>query len=211
MLLRSIRARMLGLVVATAVPFIALIGIGLWYQWRNDHAGAIWLARDEARLLAAQVDEHIAKLDNLMAGLSRAVSWNPADIASNDALLRRVKPELPDHVANIMLFDLKGNNIGYSAGPEIERPYAANRNYFEKVLAGERLAIGDVAVSRGLNTWVVSIGRAVHDDSGRLRAVIAVGTLLEHFLDALPVNEQPVVSIVQVLNPDGKLAARSGD
>jgi diguanylate cyclase (GGDEF)-like protein/PAS domain S-box-containing protein len=211
MLLRSIRTRMLGLVVATAVPFIALIGIGLWNQWRNDYATAVGLALDEARLLAAQVDEHIGNLDNLMAGLSRSVSWNPADIAANDALLRRVKPELPDHVANIMVFDLQGNNIGYSAGPDSERPYAATRNYFEKVLAGERLAIGDVAVARVLNKWVVSIGRAVHDDNGRLRAVIAVGTLLEHFQDALRAKELPPGAIVQILNQDGIVVARSVD
>src|SRR5262249_61019257 len=99
-------------------------------------------------LLGARADGHTGSLDNLRAGPGRAVSWNPADVAANDALLRRVKPELPHHVAHIMVFDLKGNNIGYSAGPEIQRPYAANRNYFEKVLAGERLAIGDVAVAR---------------------------------------------------------------
>jgi diguanylate cyclase (GGDEF)-like protein/PAS domain S-box-containing protein len=211
MLLSSIRSRMLGLVVATAVPFIALIGMGLWSQWRNDYAAAVGLALDEARLLRAQVDEHIGNLDNLMAGLGRAVSWNPADIAANDALLRRVKPELPDHVANVMVFDLKGNNIGYSAGAESDRPYAAGRNYFEKVLAGERLAIGDVAVARVLNTWVVSIGRAVHDDNGRLRAVIAVGTLLEHFQDALRVKGYPPGTIVQILNQDGVVVAHSVD
>jgi diguanylate cyclase (GGDEF)-like protein/PAS domain S-box-containing protein len=211
MLLRSIRTRMLGLVVATAVPFIALIGIGLWNQWRNDHAAAIWLARDEARLLAAQVDEHIGNLDNLMTGLSRAVSWNPADIAANDALLRRVKPELPSFVGNIMVFDLEGNNIGYSAGPEAERPYAATRNYFEKVLAGERLAIGDVAIARALNQWVVSVGRAVHDDTGRVRAVIATGTLLEHFQDALRVKGQLPGSVVQIVNQDGIVVARNVD
>src|SRR5262249_25022942 len=210
MLLRSIRTRMLGLVVATAVPFIALIGIGLWYQWRNDHAGAMWLARDEARLLAAQVDEHIGKLDNLMAGLSRAVSWNPADIAANDALLRRVKPELPDHVANVMVFDLEGTNSGSSAGPEIDRPYAATRN-FEKVLAGERLAIGDVLFVRALNRWVVSVGRAAHDDTGRLRAVIATSTLLEHFQDALRVKELPPGTVVRILNQDGIVVARNAD
>src|SRR5262245_56091338 len=124
MLLRSIRSRMLGVVVATAVPFIALIGVGLWNQWRGDHAAAIGRALDEARLLAARVDEHIGNLDNLMAGLSRTVSWEPTDIAANDALLRRVKPELPSFVANVMVFDLEGNNIGYSAGPEAPRPYA---------------------------------------------------------------------------------------
>src|SRR5262245_31432959 len=211
MLLRSIRMRMLGLVVATAVPFIALIGIGLWNQWRIDHAAAIGLALVEARLFARQVNEHIGNLDNLRAGLSRAVSWDPADTATNDALLRRVKPELPDHVANVMIFDLKGNNIGSSAGPEIDRPYAAKRNFFEKVLAGERFAIGDVLFVRAINQWVVSVGRPVHDDTGRLRAVIAIGTLLEHFQDALRVKGHSLGVIVQIVNQDGIVVARSVD
>src|SRR5262245_46535312 len=211
MLLRSIRTRMLGLVVATAVPFIALIGIGLWNQWRSDHATAVKLALDEARLLAAQVDEHIGNLDNLMAGLSRAVSWDPADIAANDALLRRVKPELPGFVSNIMVFDLNGNNIGYSTGPESERPYAANRAYFDKVLTGERLAIGDVSVGRAIHRWVVTVARPVHDDMGSLRAVMGTGTLLEHFQDALRMKGQAPGGIVQVVNQDGIVVARSVD
>src|SRR5262245_2775205 len=105
-MLGSIRSRLLGLVVGTVVPFIALIGVGLWSQWRNDDAAAIQRALDEARLLAVQVDDHIANLDNLMTGLSRAVSWDPADTAANDALLRRVKAEVPSFVANILIFDL---------------------------------------------------------------------------------------------------------
>src|SRR5262249_42048909 len=66
MLLRSIRSQLLGLVVATVVPFTALIGAGLWSQWRSDQAAAIQRASDEARLLAAQVDDHIGNLANLL-------------------------------------------------------------------------------------------------------------------------------------------------
>src|SRR4030081_2282592 len=79
MLLRSIRSQLLGLVLATVVPFTALIGVGLWNQWQNDHAAAIQRARDEARLLAAQVDDHVGNLQNLLTGLTGAVTTNPAD------------------------------------------------------------------------------------------------------------------------------------
>src|SRR5258706_3673698 len=88
MLLRSIRSQLLGLVLATVVPFTALIAVGLWSQWQRDQAAAIQRASDEARLLAAQVDDHIGNLQNLLTGLSGAVSTNPADVAVNDALLR---------------------------------------------------------------------------------------------------------------------------
>src|SRR5947207_7287675 len=91
MLLRSIRSQLLGLVLATVVPFTALIGAGLWNQWQNDQAAAIQRATNEARLLAAQVDDYIGNLDNLLNGLSRAVSPSAADTLQNDALLQRVR------------------------------------------------------------------------------------------------------------------------
>src|ERR1700730_13118968 len=68
MLLRGIRSRLLGLVLATVVPFAALIGCRLWTEWRNDKASAAERAVAEARLLAAQVDDHLGNLDALMAG-----------------------------------------------------------------------------------------------------------------------------------------------
>src|ERR1700694_3509926 len=99
MLVHSIRSRLLGLVVATVVPFTALIGVGLWTQWRDAQAAAIQRALDEARVLAARVGDPLGNLEHLWAGLSRAVSSDPADM--NDALLGAVKRELPDFVSKI--------------------------------------------------------------------------------------------------------------
>src|SRR5438132_1251195 len=115
MLLRSIRSQLLGLVIATVVPFSALIGIGLWSQWRSDQAAAIQRATNEARLLAAQVDDYISKLDNLLTGLSLAVSPDPADTRQNDALLRRLRRDLPSLVSNVLVVSLDGFNIGTSS------------------------------------------------------------------------------------------------
>ena len=186
MLLRSIRSRLLGLVVATVVPFTGLIGFGLWNQWRNDHAEAIRRASDEARLLAAQVDDHIGNLENLLTGLSRSVSWNPADTSANDDLLRQVKAELPPYVANILVFSLDGSNIGTSSTNT--RFEASDRSYFTRVVAGERRAIGDVIRSRDGAIWLVNVARPVEDQTGQLRAVLAVGTKLEHLQDALRIE-----------------------
>jgi hypothetical protein len=76
-MLRGIRTRLLGLVVATVVPFTALIGGGLWNQWRGDQAQATRSALIEARLLAARVDDQISELDSLLVGLSQAISVKP--------------------------------------------------------------------------------------------------------------------------------------
>jgi len=74
MLLRTIRSRLLGLVVAAVFPFFAVICVGLWGQLRDDQNQAVERALGEARLLAIQVDDHIGSLEYLLTGLGRAVS-----------------------------------------------------------------------------------------------------------------------------------------
>src|SRR5882762_7135876 len=175
MLLRSIRSRLLGLMLATVVPFTALIGGGLWMQWRSDRATAAERAVAEARLLAAQVDDHLGNLEALMAGLSRAVSVNPAEIDANDAVLKQLKAELPGFISNIFVFSLDGTNIGSAQGARFN---AADRAYFRGVLAGQRLAMGEVVLGRATVMTHCPIARPVEDSAGRLQAVLAVGTLL---------------------------------
>src|SRR5690349_17317129 len=128
-MLQGIRLRLLGLVLAATAPFIALIGTGLWQQWQNEQRQAQQLALSEARVTAALVDDHIGNLENMLTGLSFAVSTNPADAAANDALFRRVKASMPQFVANIMLFTLEGSNIGIAEGKRFQ---AADRLYFQK-------------------------------------------------------------------------------
>ena len=210
MLLRSIRSRLLGLVVATVVPFAALIGAGLWNQWRNDQAAGLQRALHEARLLAVQVDDHIGNLENLMIGLSRAVSMNPADTLANDALLRKVKSELPDFISNVVVYGRDGITVGTSLPPEQQRPnFASNRAYFQEILAGKRLAIGDVIRARPSGQWVLILARPVEDQSGQLQGVMAIGTRLEHFQDALRVRGLPPGGVVRIVNEKGVVVAQS--
>jgi diguanylate cyclase (GGDEF)-like protein/PAS domain S-box-containing protein len=207
MLLRGIRSRLLGLVLAAVVPFIALIAGGLWTQWRNDRAAAAERAIAEARLLAAQVDDHLGNLDSLMAGLSRAVSVNPADMEANDELLRQVKRDLPNFISNIFIFARDGSNIGTAQGARFN---AADRSYFRNVLAGQRLGIGEVLLGRAIGQWVITLARPVEDERG-LKGVLAVGTLLEHFQDALRVRQLPAGSVVRIVSEHGIVIAQSDD
>jgi diguanylate cyclase (GGDEF)-like protein/PAS domain S-box-containing protein len=209
MLLRSIRSRLIALVVASVIPFIALIGTGLWNRWRTDESTAIKRATDEARLIAAQVDDHIGNVTSLLSGLSVAVSWDPKDTEANNRLLRQVKAELPSHIANLMLFSLDGTNIGTSSPNGAFS--AADRDYFLRARAGYQLAVGRIVRSRVGNAWVVTLARPVLDADGRLRAVIAVGTWLERFHDALTLTPLPQGSVVRIIDEGLKVIAHSAD
>jgi diguanylate cyclase (GGDEF)-like protein/PAS domain S-box-containing protein len=209
--LRSIRSRLLALVVATVVPFTALIGVGLWSQWRSDQASAIAQAINEARMLASQIDDHIGNLENLLTGLSEAVSRNPPDRDANDALFLKVRSQLPSYVAQISVYSLDGTNIGSSGNIEIGRVNAAGRAYLQQVLEGAPLSIGDVIVGSLSGRWMINFGRPLEDSAGRLSAVLVVGTWLDQFQDALRIQDLPVGTIVTVINQKGVIVSRSVD
>ena len=194
--------------LATVVPFTALIGGGLWIQWRSDRANASERAVAEARLLAAQVDDHLGNLDSLLAGLSRAVSTNPADTVANDALLKLVKRDLPGFISNVFVFAPDGTNIGIAEGTRFN---AGDRAYFRNVLAGQRLAMGEVLLGRAIGQWVITVARPVEDETGRLRAVLAVGTLLERFQDVLRMRQLPAGSVVRIVSEHGIVIAQNDD
>ncbi len=167
-MLRGIRTRLLGLVIATVVPFTALIGGGLWNQWRGDQSQAFRSALIEARLLAARVDDQITELDSLLIGLSQAVSAAPDDIQANDAALRRAKAELPDYIGNILLSTPDGRNIGTSFEPAASgRTYIGDRDYFRQLLAAAARRRHRQPGARPHHRKLGDIGRTHAQNSGR--------------------------------------------
>jgi diguanylate cyclase (GGDEF)-like protein/PAS domain S-box-containing protein len=199
----GIRARLLGLVVAAILPFIVLAAVGLWKEWRSEQEAAIGRALNEARLVAAQVDDHIGNLDNLLIGLSRAVSTDPADAGANNALLRHVKSQLPDFVSHILLLSSDGYSIATSFEGEADPINVRDRLYFKKMLAGEQLSIGEVLRGRVSGQWLINVARPVEDAGGRLLGVLTIGTWLEHFQDALRLDSLPAGSGVRVVGENG--------
>jgi diguanylate cyclase (GGDEF)-like protein/PAS domain S-box-containing protein len=207
----SIRSRLLGLALAAVVLLAALMGAALWNQWQSDRAAAAERAIYEARLLAAQVDDYISSLDNLLSVLAQSVSFESADRDANDALLRKVHAELPNGHSHILLFDTEGNNIGTSQDPDYPRPNAHDRSYFQEALTGQGPAVGAPILVRS-GRLVVNVARPITDPSGRIRAVLTVGPVLDHFEDTLKVHALPENSAISIVNLQGVvIAANRGE
>jgi PAS domain S-box-containing protein len=210
MLLRSIRSRLLLLVFATVVPFLTLIGAGLWTQWREDQATATQRTLNEARLIAAQLDDHIGNLENLMVGLSRAVSADPSDTLKNDALLRQIRSKMPDYLANILVYALDGTNIGTSGAPG-GRPQVGDQAFFKDAVANRRLSMGQVFRTAHSDRWLLTFAYPVEDQAGNLRAVVSTGTQLAHFHDAFQTEGLPPGGVLRISNQDGIVVLQSDD
>src|SRR5262245_1353111 len=187
-MLSGIRARVMALVVATVVPFAVLIGAGLWLQWRTDQAQATRAALMDARLVAGQLDDQLGNFESLMAGLSRAVSTDPADIRANDAMLRRVRAELPAYVNSVMVLSLDGWLIGTWGDGSSVRSRAGDGEHFHRGVAGERLVVSDPFLAHIVKQWLIAIARPVEDGTGTVRAVLLVSISLDRFQEALRVR-----------------------
>jgi diguanylate cyclase (GGDEF)-like protein/PAS domain S-box-containing protein len=206
----SIRSRLLGLVLAAVIPLAGLIAGGVWSQWESDRAAVAERAINEARLLAAQVDDHISDLESLLAVLGPALSTDPADRLANDALLRKVKVEASTVDSHILLFAPDGTNIGSSADPNYPRPNAGNRTYFREAMAGHSPAVGDpIRVRSG--RWVINVARPIRDEAGQIRAVLTVGPVLDHFQDTLKLRTLPFGSAINIVNSKGTVVAWGAD
>ncbi len=182
----------------------------LWMQWRSDRAAAAEHAVNEARLLAAQIDDHINAIDNLLSVLAQAVSFDPADRSANDALLRKVRSELPNGNSHIFLFDLDGNPIGTSQETSYPPPNAFGRAYFNEALAGHNPAVGVPIMVRSGHR-IVNVARPIRDESGRIRAVLTAGPVLDRFEDTLKLHALPPGSAISILNMQGIVIASDGN
>src|SRR5262249_21575971 len=83
------------------------------------------------------------------------------------------------------------------------------RRYFRQAMTGEQRAISEVFRSRINGRWVVTLARPIKDETGRIRAVLAIGTQLESFQDTLGLTRLPPGSVVRVVNEEGIVVAQS--
>lgn len=210
-MLFGIRARLLGLVAATVLPFMALIGAGLWGQWQSDQEQALRTALGHAQVAAAHVDDVLGNFENLLIGLSEALSVDAADAAANDATLRRAKSQLPTYVSNLLIFSVDGFPIGSSSTAAERTFYAGDRDYFVQVKNGKSFAIGDPIRSRITNEWIAVAARPVKRKDGNLGAILVLSFSLEKFQEGIRTGDADPGSVIQVVNENGIVITRNAD
>jgi signal transduction histidine kinase/CheY-like chemotaxis protein/HPt (histidine-containing phosphotransfer) domain-containing protein len=200
----SIRTRLIVLVLAALLPVLLVAAWFLWEGVQADYAKARIAATSAAQLAAARIDDHINDVKSLLTVLGRTVSSDPADTEKNDATLRVIKADLPDYTNNILVFDLKGSNIGMSQWPVRDRSaiFSGDRSYFKAALEG-RVTTSDPVKGRLNNNWIVTSAHPVIDGAGVIRGVVVVGTQLGRITEIVEAAGLPPGSAVRITNQQG--------
>ncbi len=207
----GIRARLIVLVLALLLPFLAYI----LYSAKTEEREARARAQEEtlvfARLLSARIDDHVSQMGQLLNTLSHAVSVNPASAASNDRFLRTLKEGLPKFISELAVWTPEGNNIG-NLLPVDDRATLSigNWQFFRETLKKRGWAVEGPFLSRGSREFTMIFTQAIVDTGGRVTGVVSASMRLSEFRDVLGRGTTlPQGTVTTLLDPNGIVLARS--
>lgn len=208
----GIRGRLVLLVLGLGVPFLGYIVYNAAEQLARERVVAKERSLAFARIVAARIDDYVGDVNQLLATLSYTVPAAPGSAADNDALLRRLGPNLPSHVNNVAVWDAAGNNVG-SLDPVLRaHPFSvADRSYFRAALGGHELAVEAPIVSRSNGEAIVQFARAVTRGETAV-GVVSASIQLKQMQSLLnPEGALPAASVITVMDQRGIILTRSID
>jgi diguanylate cyclase (GGDEF)-like protein len=208
----GIRGRLVLLVLGLGLPSLGYVVYNAAEQVTREREVAKERSLAFARIVAARVDDYVGDVNQLLATLSYVVPTAPGSAADNDALLRRLGPNLPSHVNNVAVWDMAGNNVG-SLDPALRtHPFSvADRSYFRAALGGHELAVEAPIISRSNGEAIAQFARAVRRGETAV-GVVSTSIQLKQMQAMLnPEGALPRDSVITLMDQRGIILARSID
>jgi PAS domain S-box-containing protein len=208
----GIRERLVILVLAMLLPWIALFAT-TYASYERDHTrDARNRLREMGVEVGARVDDQLATIEGLLVAIAEGASSDTAAVATNDAILRRLRDELPPYITNLSLWSADGRNIG-SSQPDASRArkveVAAHR-FFREALAASHLTVGRPIESHESGGWSLTMARRIRR-GGATVGVASVSARLDSLARFLAAGASGrSSSIISLIDEDGTLLARAG-
>ena len=208
----GIRERLVLLVLAMLLPWIAIFATTYAsYQRELDRDTTVRL-RDLAAQVGARVDDQLGTVEGLLVAIAEGASSDTAAIARNDAVLRRLRGELPPYITNLALWGADGHNIGSSDTiPERARKMeVAAHRFFREAIAATHLTVGRPIESRETGGWSLTMARRIRQ-GGTIAGVASVSARLDSLGSYLAVGGSAGSgTVITLLDDDGAVLARAG-
>src|SRR3954453_3475530 len=100
----GIRERLVRRGPGMLLPWIAIFATTYASYQRNLERDTRVRLRDLAAQVGARVDDQLATVEGLLVAIAEGASADTASIARNDAVLRRLRGELPPYITNLALW-----------------------------------------------------------------------------------------------------------
>ena len=208
----GIRERLVILVLSMLLPWIALFATTYASYQRDHDRDARNRLRDLAIQVGARVDDQLGTIEGLLVAIAEGASSDTSAISRNDAILRRLKGELPPYVMHLALWSTDGRNIGSSdVDPSRARKTEVTAHrFFREALGAINLTVGRPIESRESGGWSLTMARRIRRD-GAIVGVASVSARLDSLARFLAVGASGrSSSIITLIDDDGTLLARAG-
>ena len=208
----SIGTRVIGLVAAIVLPFVAIVGYEQYLSTGREIAAAGEGALGFARMISASVQQDtIQTRDVLVAAVARP-AIQALDPAHCDPLLVTV-PRLRPSMIRLQLIDLSGNLVCSTIQPAsgASRGQFSELGWFGTVLADPKFRLGKPVFDGSINDWTIPAAMPVKDDGGALVGVLAAWIRLSHFQPLQLGGVLPPGTTVTLLDRAGIVISRNID
>ncbi len=206
-----IRTRLTLLVLATALPLIALIAYNGYTQARDDAEHATAEALRAARTAAVETENMLDTARQLLAQLSQRPGLNALDPTRCDSIFASFRSLFP-HYTNLITVRRDGNRVCSAIEPPPGTPTRASAGLpLEEALRTGSFRVG--RVSRGVITqrWVLLVAQPLPPQAGQSEApgVIALAIDLASLRLAPSADELPAQAEARIVDERGSVIGSS--
>jgi len=208
----GIRERLVLLVLAMLLPWIAIFATTYVSYQRDLERDTHVRLRDLAAQVGARVDDQLGTVEGLLVAIAEGASADTVSIARNDAILGRLRAELPPYITSLALWGADGHNIGSSdtVPGRARKMEVATHRFFREALAATHLTVGRPIESHEIGGWSLTMARRIRQD-GAVAGVASVSARLDSLGSYLAVGGSGGSSaVITLLDDDGRVLARAG-
>jgi signal transduction histidine kinase len=206
----SIRAQLLALVLAVALPLLALVSFAAYLELRRAAENAHATAHSLAALTAAHIDQLLQESMTILAEVADRPQMRGFEPAHCDPFLREI-PHLFPQYAGMGLVNTRGEVLCTAVTPPgTVSASVADRTWFQEVMRTEQFTVSEALVGRVQGIWVTILAYPVYDFEGQLAGALVMPIDLVRYQTALAQVSLPG-TIITVVDGRSVVLARSQD
>ncbi len=203
---RSLRLRLIQLVLLALLPALGLIIYGAREQRQNATSNAETEALRLARILAASHQGLIDSTGHLLAALARIPEIRNGERAGCIALLAGLMREYPLY-SNLAFADIKGE-VFCQGLLATKSTNIFDRAYFQRAIKEQNLSLGDYQIGRATGKATLNLGYPILDRGGTATGVVFAAIDLAWFNQIVAAAELPKNSTLTLYDRHGTVLAR---
>ena len=207
----SIRGHLALLLIALAVPLVALVGYNIYSDMQDAVSQAKTSLRILATTMATNAGRKVAETRETLARLAARPLVKAADANRCDDVLGELHSLSPGY-SNIVYTDVRGRTL-CSARPQPDGRTVdvGGTGWFRKAAGSQRFSIGTPHVGPITGKWVTVFSLPIRDDAGNMAGLIHLPLDLNVYDPGIPVHYLPEDSRYGFFDAGGTMIWRNTD